>query len=340
MNRIKLLEVLEKVKPGLASKEIMDQSICFAFIRDGVMTYNDEISVFCPFKGLNVEGVVKGEEFYSLLKKMVGNEVEISKEDSKLILTKEGMRAELLSETEIVLPNVNSGNFEWKFLPDDFLEGVGFCIFSCSNDLTQPVFSCIHVDGERKVLESTDNYRLSRFHLRSSGDMDSSFLLPVTSARELVHYEVSKVAFSEGWIHFGMNDGCVFSVRAHVGEFPDVDGIFSKFEEEDVTDKIYLPKGLESILDRAMVFSKREYEMEEVVRLSFREGKLIVESEGVVGHFKEEVDVKYKGKEVSFLINPSYLQDICKKTGYLQVVEDSMVKFENDNWVHVISLVS
>ena len=60
MNREDILEALEIVKPGLASKEHIEQSTCFAFKNGKVMTFNDEISVSHPVEGLDgLEGAIK-----------------------------------------------------------------------------------------------------------------------------------------------------------------------------------------------------------------------------------------------------------------------------------------
>ena len=334
MNRMKLLEVLDKARLGLASGDVIDQTTCFVFEKDKVLTYNDEVSVFCPLEGLDVEGGVKGVELYKLLEKTTGDEVQISVKDSKLVLTKDNMRAELLMEKEITLPSMDFEKFEWSSLPNDFIMGVNFCLFSCSTDMTRPVLSCVYVNKEKGVIESTNNHRLSQFKL--SGDIASSFLLPSVSARKLVHYEVGEIAFSEGWVHFKTDDGCIFSIRTYGGKFPNTDVVVNYFREGNVTDKVYFPKDLESVLDRAMIFSKSG---DETVRLVFKGGKLTVQAEGEVGYFEEGMNTEYKGKEFSFLINPSYLCDICTKTDYFQVIEDSMVKFEGDNWVHVIALI-
>ena len=45
INKKELQEALERVKPGLASRELIEQSTSFAFMRDRVVTYNDEISI-------------------------------------------------------------------------------------------------------------------------------------------------------------------------------------------------------------------------------------------------------------------------------------------------------
>ena len=53
-NKTKLQTALEIVKPGLANKEIIEQSTSFAFLKGKVVTYNDEVSISHPLKGIEL----------------------------------------------------------------------------------------------------------------------------------------------------------------------------------------------------------------------------------------------------------------------------------------------
>ena len=70
INKVELQEALEKVKPGLASRELIEQSTSFAFMGDRVVTYNDEISISHPVKNLDVTGAVKAQTLYAFLNKI------------------------------------------------------------------------------------------------------------------------------------------------------------------------------------------------------------------------------------------------------------------------------
>ena len=77
INKTNLQTALEIVKPGLASKELIDQSTSFAFMGDRVVTYNDDISVSHPIEGLNITGAVKADKLYALLNKLKQEEIEV-----------------------------------------------------------------------------------------------------------------------------------------------------------------------------------------------------------------------------------------------------------------------
>jgi hypothetical protein len=96
MQRQELIDALETVKPGLAQKEIVEQSSSFAFIDGKVVTYNDEISISHPVEGLKVEGAVRAEELYQLLHRITRDEVEISQTKTNSTLRPGVRRLELL----------------------------------------------------------------------------------------------------------------------------------------------------------------------------------------------------------------------------------------------------
>jgi hypothetical protein len=70
MKKTDLIKALEAVKPGLANKEMIEQSTSFAFMEDRVVTYNDEISISHPLKGIPIVGAIKADELYAFLSKV------------------------------------------------------------------------------------------------------------------------------------------------------------------------------------------------------------------------------------------------------------------------------
>ena len=86
MKKQDLLTALETVKPGLASKEMIEQSTSFAFMNDRVVTYNDEISLSHPVKDLEIEGAIQAEQLYKLLNKLKKDEIEVEIKGNELLL--------------------------------------------------------------------------------------------------------------------------------------------------------------------------------------------------------------------------------------------------------------
>src|SRR5690606_29759183 len=75
VNREEVLRVLESVTPGLASREIIQQSTCLVFEDDRVFTFNDEVgcSRESPIKGFT--GAIKAKPLLDLFSKMPEDEL-------------------------------------------------------------------------------------------------------------------------------------------------------------------------------------------------------------------------------------------------------------------------
>ena len=86
INKAELQNALEKVKPGLAGKELIEQSTSFSFVNNRVVTYNDEISISHPVKGLEIKGAVKAQALYSFLGKVKKEEIDVEYEDNQIII--------------------------------------------------------------------------------------------------------------------------------------------------------------------------------------------------------------------------------------------------------------
>ena len=135
ISRVELLEALEKVKPGLANRELIEQSTSFAFIGDRVVTYNDEISVSHLVKGLeNMKGAIKAKTLYEFLARVKDEEIEIEQEENEVLIKTGRSKAGLRFEYEIRLPFEEVGEIgKWKKLPEDFVDALRLSYPACSD---------------------------------------------------------------------------------------------------------------------------------------------------------------------------------------------------------------
>jgi len=94
-----LLKQLEVVSPGLASKEIIEQSSHFVFQDGKVITFDDEISCTGNLS-LEVTGAIQGKPLLELLRKLQESEIDITHKDGELIIKGKGRRAGIRMESE------------------------------------------------------------------------------------------------------------------------------------------------------------------------------------------------------------------------------------------------
>lgn len=335
INRLKLLDALEKTKPGVASKEFIEQSTFFVFTAGMIITYNDEISVAHPMKEIEgLEGAIKAEEVYKLLKKMNDEEIEIEVIGNEFRIRGKNVEAGLMLESEIRLPIIhNAEPKNWKPLPDDFLPALKFVVFSCSQDMSKPVLTCINVTPS--YAEASDGFRVTRYNFSDSLPI-SNFLIPESTVSHIIKYDVVDINVEEEWAHFQTREGTILSCRIFNDAFPDIDSMkILEVEGPELT----LPKSLSQVIERVSVFIDKQKQSLEIPDMSvyIADKTFRARSQGEYGWVEEKVRINYNGDPIAFSTNPIFLKDIVTLTRKCTVGNNKM-KFEGDNWVHVLAL--
>jgi len=334
IKRTELKAALETVKPGLANKEIIQQSTSFAFMNGKVITYNDKISMSHPVKGLELEGAIKAEELYQLLGKLKAEKLQLEIKENEVIIKSAKSSAGLRLTEEILLPLDEITAIEkMQKLPEDFLEGIAIAVQSTSKDMSMAILTCVSVNGAE--MDSSDNSRISRVILENEMPVDP-FLLPNDVVPLILKMKATKIALTDSWVHFGNDEGTLLSARIFADIFPDL----SKFFKMQKPIKIQLPEELAEMLDRAAVFSKREHFLDELVTIQIEPKKLKVKGESDTGWYAEVAKLKYEGEVISFEITPFVLQGILEKGKEMQYSsKQSMIKFETENWQYTAKVL-
>lgn len=331
VNRKKLQEALERVRPGLSNNEVIEQSTTFAFMNGRVVTYNDEVSVSHPVEGLDeLSGAVEASKLYPFLNKLTGDEVRMSmNEKFELVVASGKARAGFLLQQEIKLPlnEEVAQKGKWKLLPENFVKAISFVITACGSSMNRPVLTCIHVNRAGYV-EGSDGYRIARYEL--SGEMPvDTFLIPAASASDLIKISPNRIAEGKGWVHFRTVDKTEFACRIFEDKYPNTVP-FLKVEGKALT----LPKDINDMLNRASIFAKRETILEESVKISLEKGILRMNSDDETGWFEEETEMDYKEGKMHFSIAPYLLRSILNETQGCTLGEQR-IKFEGEGWKYV-----
>lgn len=335
VNRKTLLDALNLASPGLATKELIAQSMSFVFSGDRVFTYNDEIAVSHPVpEGIQGAGVVRAAELMKLLNKSVDEEIDVIIADNSIILEGKKFKTTLKRSTEIVLPLQNEVFPEvWDALPPGFGEAVRFVLFSASKDMTKPALTCVHAFGNR--VETCDNYRATvrYFDNKEGSYFKEPLMIPASAAAEVPDYEFEGYTTQHGWIHFRTKEGTVFSCRTFMNlKYPDIREIL-KVEGP----MLKFPDDMKNMLSRASIFSAKKIKSDEVVRVSIADGFLTIIATGEIGSHEEKDRVRFTGKKAFFLIAPSFFEAVLKITDSA-VVGESMLLFEDKDFTHVVCL--
>jgi DNA polymerase III sliding clamp (beta) subunit (PCNA family) len=333
LNKEELKKALELVKPGLANKEVIEQSTAFAFINGRVVTYNDEISVSHPIAGLEITGAIRAEELYKFLAKVKTEEIDVTLNGEEIQLKAGRATSGFTLITEIRLPLeeeiVTTG--KWFKLPEKFLEFLRFTATGCSSNMSDPKLTCVHIN-KAGFIESSDNMRITHCTLPKELPIVTC-LIPATSVNTIVKLNPVKVSEGNGWVHFRTADDTVISCRTFKETFVDT----AKYLGETKGVKIELPAKLKEILDLAIIFTSKEQGIEPTVDIEL-DGKFItVKSQSESSWFKERAQVKYAGEPIAFTIVPNLLKDILSHTNEC-LLAGSLLYFKGDDWTYITSL--
>lgn len=326
MKKAELLLALEIVKPGLAGKEVIEQSTSFAFMEGRVVTYNDEISISHPVADMEITGAIQASELYLILKKIKQEEIEIEITDSEIQLTAGRVKVGLTLQQEIKLPLEEIGTItKWKTLPEGFLQAMRMAMYSCSANNSEPILTCVHVNQEGFV-EGSDGFRVMRTTLAKKFPVPT-FLIPAPVVNTLIKLNPVKVSAGDGWVHFKTETETVMSCRVFEESFPNTTELLN-VEGLEFT----FPRTINEILDRASVFSKSEGgSVQEDVTVILEKNRIKISSQSDTGWFSEEANIKYGEDRLEFNIVPSLLKNIlasvltCSFNGRI-------LKFVGEGW--------
>lgn len=333
IDKEKLKGALEIVKPGLSAKEMVEQSTSFAFKGGRVYTYNDEISISHPIENLNIEGAIQAEELYKFLTKVKTKEIDLDVTENEIILKSGHSKSGFLLKKEIKLPIEDeelASKKTWKTLSKDFLHFLKFAGMNCSNDMSNPMLTCIHVNS-LGFIESTDNYRVT--HCKNIEVPVKTFLIPTTSANVVISLQPTKISDGKGWVHFKTENETMISCRTFEEAFVDTSPILQKAKGGL---KIVFPEKLNEILERAIIFTDKQT-IANNIDITINGKKLLIESRLETSWFEESTSIEYKGDEIKFSIAPYLLKDILKQTN-ICTLSEKLLRFRKDDWVYISTL--
>jgi DNA polymerase III sliding clamp (beta) subunit (PCNA family) len=329
-----LQDALGIVKPGLAGKEVIEQSTSFAFIGGHVVTYNDEVSLSHPVEGLDFEGAIESDKLYQFLTKVKLEEIDIEVNDTELLITAGKAKAGLALQNEIKLPldEELGKKGKWKNLPENFVKYIAMCIPSCSTQSTKPLLGAVHINQEG-IIEASDGYRITHCTLESNMPV-KTFLIPSKSAKLMTQINPEKIAEGKGWVHFKTTEGTILSCRIlESDEFPNTSNHLNVKGE-----KIIFPKTISNIMERAGVFSKDSESEVDVIQISLENKRLTVKAKNNIAWFEETVNVRYEGKSIAFQINPSLLKGILAETQEGELAKGKLL-FHGEGWTYLTTLM-
>ncbi len=343
-----LVQKLEKVKPGLSPNDLIEGANSFLFTGKEIITFNDEICNRVEYKS-EFKGTVLADPFFKIINKMKTDLIDITEQAGELLIKSKKTKVGIILNKEGALPIDELGEFpkdkDFKQLPDNFIQGLSLSSFCASTDQSTPILNCVFVKDNE--IQSTDSFRVFSFDLnskssKSSKDKMPPFLIPVNNISTLEKYNIKYYSLRPAWIHFKTKEEENISIRTYPpDEFPDINAIF------DVKGERYIfPDKIQEILDKAIIFCDKDFDIDNHVTVQIKGKKLTVSSKSDYGWFKESTIIKDAGNNIQFDTNPTFFKQILKKGTECIISKESdkgaKVLFKGQNWKYVsaISILS
>jgi len=197
-------------------------------------------------------------------------------------------------------------------------------VFAVSTDETRYVLNGVYFNVENGKLRmvATDGHRLAFIQkkLENKADEKCSVIIPTKTLNELsrVISDVAKgkedeltveVIATDNQIKFTLG-GVEIVSRLIEGQFPNYEQVIPKESDKKIE---ATTSGLAAATRRVAILTS---EKSNSIRYKISEGKLTISSKTPdMGEAKEEMDVTYKGEEISIAYNAKYVLDVLKNAG-------------------------
>lgn len=324
INREIFLNDLQMVKPGLSPREFIEQSSCFVFQDNMVMTFNDEIS--CRKKvDLDITGAIQAQSLLAILERMDDPDLMVEENDKGEVEFRGKRKAfGVTKDAEVFLPvdKVEKPQ-KWRNLPAGFLEAIGKVQHCASTDESKFLLTCIHLHPD--YIEACDNKQLMRWTLKT--EMDEPVLIRSSSLNPAVELGMDKIALTTSWVHFKNQAGLIYSCRRYTEDYHD----FNKFIAFKGHPMV-IPRGLADASERAAVFAT-DKAGDPFVKVTIKDRKIRIVGEGLTGWFREIKKVAYDGPPMEFVIAPELLKYISEKHKDAEVAKGKL-KAVGECWVY------
>jgi hypothetical protein len=328
VNRAELLQTLQRVDPGLSTRDFVEQSTSYVFSDGWCATFNDEVC--CRSKtGLPPElaGAVKASPLRATLENMADDEVELEVRSGELRVRAHRIKVDLRLQHEILLPVEQvDAPAAWVTLPEEFTKAVEAVVPAAGTDQQEFLSTCVHVHP--KWLEACDRRQATRYEVESG--LSRPFLVRARSLAHVVPMGVTKAGETDNWVHF-RNKTTVLSIRRHLDQYPDI-GRMMAFRGTPAV----LPRGAIQAAKLGGVFTADDKENDRVLVRMF-EGNMEVVGEGANGRSTVELVTTYTGEEIRFRVAPALLARIVQNHTQCEIVPGKL-KVVGERWTYVVLL--
>lgn len=289
IDRKELLVLLRVVKPGIDKNAVNISGMdCFIFLDGRIHAHDDavSISVKSPLEG---HFAVSALEFYTILSRFKGDDLEIIEIENGLSLKCGRAKASVTFRKDDVSSRIKAitpEEAQWKIISTPNLDEIlKLTLVKGGMQSIMDKIGGICIQDDWVV--SSDNSSVARYKI---GEMLDKMWLSPRAVGIISNIEgISQYCIINSWVHFRAGDVEV-SCRKLVDDrypFLQYKGIISSVEKTMTSGTF--TKEFVDVIDRASIFAK-DKEGDSVLCLTFGENSIIVTSDSGAGSFEEMVE--------------------------------------------------
>ena len=337
MKTSKILKKLKCLKNAIAAKSTLPGSDCFTFLDDTVITLKEDIVISTTLKtgilgSFPAKDVLKGLESIkeeSFILAVDGND--------NLTMTGNSFKVKI-SGSDVIYNKVvefyeNMPEWDWKEIPEGFMEGLMLCAETSSKDLKDGEASCVAI--KNKVIEATDNIRASVFY--TTFKVAEPVYLSGTNLKKLP-ITCSSISISENFCEFHDEDGITYSLPRIAVEFPNIkDSVESWIPDKETIVMIEFPRELIKTAKEIQHFCGGESDYVKSVTIKFTKKDIICTARKDGASIKKSIPNTTSVIDGKFKINPIMLSTSLAN-GDEVFIHDDKIFFIRKDFIHIIGM--
>jgi len=339
MVREELVKTIERVLPGISKKNIVEE-FGQIVVCDGMMVaYNDDIGISYPIN-TDIEFSVDALDFYTAVKKMRNKELDLSVDESNLIISagKTIIKLPSMSENVTVKALIEALDLDdKKFVPlnKNFIAGIKIMSNVASDNVDHPMgLYSLCISGE--FIYAGDKAKVGVYHLK--GDTTETMFIHNSHIKPIVGFNPDSSTSDGNWVYFINSDDAILACRQ-----PNVSHIFPiESIEQNVENRGDETISLESVITEEMdifIHFNQTATTSKFVRVTVGTDFVSIRSDSEKGQIHKEYSIKKReGQDMEFAINPVYLQQLIRNSPEFSFNKKTLY-VENDNHKFAIALM-
>jgi len=330
INRQKFLNVLNTVICGAHKKEVLEQSHCFIFKGDRIISFNGEIYASAIFPSTEPKDfAVQAYDLIQLVAKFPDEEITLAIKNNQLMISGKKKRAGLTIQKEILLPveDIPQPNKKIR-IKEGVMEALIMAAKVCIS--SHEDYRVSHVQISPNKIQATDKNRFLRITIKTGL---KTILVPSGAILAVKDIPIDRISLGKGWLFIG-NKNVQLGICCTEEEYYEEELLDTIINMDD-PQPIQLPKEMSNVIDRALIMSADDNSS--MSKVSITSKSITVRTQKESGWYEERQPVKYKGEDMILSVGLPLLKDLLSKT-HKALVTQHKIKMEKDGIEFVTAL--